>query len=77
MHFFLFFTVPIVNINCSSSLLTDEVIYAFWLVFPVNSQEINRHSSEHNDQPHSTHQRLRVQTEAQQESPEEQVTHRH
>ena len=44
---------------------------------PLNSHKVNRDSSEHDDHSKATNHRLRVQTEAQQHSPENQVGDRH
>lgn len=52
---------------------TDEVTDTLWLGFPVHPQEVNWYTSEHDDQPNTTHHWLRVQTEAQQQGPEHQV----
>lgn len=57
--------------------LTNEIIDTFGLFFPVHSQEVDRHTSEHDNQTHSTHYRLWVKTEPQQKGPEQQVADWH
>lgn len=53
--------------------LTDEVIETLGLVLPVNTQEIDGHSCQHDGQADAAHHRLRPQAEHQQEGPEQQV----
>lgn len=55
---------------------TNEVIDTLWLVSPIHSQKVHRYTSEHDDQSHSADHRLRVQAEAQQQDPEQEITHR-
>lgn len=53
--------------------LTDEVIETLGLVLPVNTQEIDGYSCQHDSQANATHHGLRPQAEDQQEGPEQQV----
>ena len=59
--------------NTAHVLPTYECVNALGLVVPVNTQEVNRDASKHYGQANSTHNGLRVQTEKQEEGPEEQV----
>lgn len=51
----------------------DKGIKALWFVVPVNSQEINWDPSQHDGQANTTHHRLRVQREDEEEGPKEEV----
>lgn len=62
-------TYPIRNFQ----QLTNELIETPGLVLPVNSQEIDGHSCQHDSQAGATHHGLRPQAEDQQEGPEQQV----
>lgn len=55
--------------------LTHRDIKTLWLVFPVDSQEINRDTRHHDGQTNTADHRLRVEGEGQQSGPEEQVDH--
>ena len=56
--------------------LTDEVVDTLWFFFPVDAQEVDGYAGEHDDQTDAADHRLGVKTEAQQQRPEHQVTHR-
>ena len=60
------------SIQCPQQL-TNEVIETLGLVLPVNTQEIDGHSCQHDGQASATHHRLRQQAKDQQEGPEQQV----
>lgn len=53
--------------------LTDEHVNPLGFVFPLNTDKENRNSGQHDDHPKTTDHGLRVQTEAQQDGPEDQV----
>lgn len=53
--------------------LTNEVIETLGLVLPVNTQEIDGHSCQHDGQASTTHHGFRPQAKDQQEGPEQQV----
>lgn len=56
---------------------TNEAVDTLWFFLPVHTQEVDGYTSKHDDQAHATNHWLRVETEAQQQSPEHQVAHRH
>lgn len=56
--------------------LTDEGIKALWLVFPVDSQEIDGDASQHDGQADAANNRLGVKGEDEQEGPEDEVNDR-
>lgn len=53
--------------------LTDYPIDPFGFVLPMNTHKVYRDSSQHDDHSQATNHWFRVQTEAQQHSPEYQV----
>lgn len=55
--------------------LTNEGVKALWFIVPVDSQEVDRDTSQHDGQADATHHRLRVQGEDEQEGPEEEVNY--
>lgn len=57
--------------------LTDEAVDTLWFFLPVDAQEVDGDAGEHDDQAHATDNGFRVETEAQQHSPEHQVAHGH
>lgn len=56
--------------------LTDEGVKALWLVFPVDSQEIDGDASQHDGQAGATDKGLGVKGEDEQEGPEDEVNDR-
>lgn len=56
--------------------LTDEHVNPLGFVFPLNADKEDRNSGQHDDHPKTTDHGLRVQTEAQQDGPEDQVADR-
>lgn len=55
--------------------LTNECVEALWLVVPVDSQEVDGDTGQHDGQADATHHGLRVQGEDEQEGPEDEVNH--
>lgn len=55
--------------------LTNKCVEALWLVVPVDSQEVDGDTGQHDGQPDAAHHGLRVQGEDEQEGPEDQVNH--
>lgn len=59
--------------NSVESQLTDEGVKAMGLIFPVDSQEVDGDTSQHDGQANAAHHRLRVKGEDEQEGPEDEV----
>lgn len=62
--------------HIKSFLLTHKCVEALRLVVPVDTQEVDGHTSQHYGQADATNHRLRVQRENKQKSPEQQIDHR-
>lgn len=56
--------------------LTDEGVKALWLVFPVDSQEIDGDTGQHDGQADAADNGLGVKGEDEQEGPEDEVNDR-
>lgn len=63
------------SITSEHGFHTNEGVEALGLVVPVDPQEVDRDSSQHDSHAEATHHRLRVQREDEQEGPEQQVDH--
>lgn len=58
------------------SSLTNKAVKALGLVVPVDSQEIDRDTSQHDGEADAAHHGLRVKREDEQEGPEDEVNDR-
>lgn len=55
---------------------TNKSVKALWLVVPVDSQEIDGDTGEHDGEADAAHHGLRVEGEDEQEGPEQEVNYR-